>query len=182
MELTENFDMDFTGDKTGHVIKINIFFICMAALYETICPRTICAASSMEDTDGKVLQSPLKLYGKNIMCALECFVKPSWKYKSGSQGQSNIMMPEQVGRALLLEGFFSPIPALTANCVYKNQGYVSLASLIPCPSSNTFQTTNMQGDKGCETPYSNTVIFVYHLHTALQSRIKEAEVGLIPIP
>ena len=122
MELVENFDMDFTGDKTGHLIKMNIFFICMAALYGTICPKTICAASSMEDTDGKVLQSPLKLYGKNITCAQECFFKSSLKNKSGPQGQSDIMMPERVVRAPLLEGFCNLRPALSANCVYKNQG------------------------------------------------------------
>lgn len=65
MELTESFDMDFTGDETGHLMKMNIFHICMAASYGTICTKTMCAASSMEDTDGKVLQSPLKLYGKD---------------------------------------------------------------------------------------------------------------------
>lgn len=100
MEFVENFDMDFTGDKTVHLIKMNIFPICMAALYGTICPKIICAASSMEDTDGKVLQSPLKLYGKNIMCGQECFFKPSLKSKSGSQGQSDITMPEKVASGL----------------------------------------------------------------------------------
>lgn len=130
--------MDFTGDKTGHLIKMNIFPICMAALYGTICPKTVCAALSMENTDGKVLQSPLKLYGKNITCAQECFFKPSLKNTSGSQGQSDITMPERVVRAPLLEGFFNLRPALSANGVYKNQGYTSLTSLILCPSSNTF--------------------------------------------
>lgn len=68
MELIENFHMDFTRDKTGYLMKMNIFHICMAVSYGTICTKTICAASSMEYTDGKVLQSPLKLYGKDHQC------------------------------------------------------------------------------------------------------------------
>lgn len=31
--------------------------------------KIICAVSLMENTDGKVLQPPLKLHGKNIMCS-----------------------------------------------------------------------------------------------------------------
>lgn len=149
VELIENFDMDFTGDKTGHLIKNNIFPICMAALYGTICPKTICAASSMEDTDGKVLQSPLKLFGKNFTCAQQWFFTPSLKNKSGSQGQSDIMMPERVARAPLLEGFFNLRPALSANCVYKNQSYTSLTFYVL--HLTLFQRINTQGDNWCET-------------------------------
>lgn len=136
MKLIENFDIDFTGHKTGHLIKMNIFPICMAALYGTICPKTICDASSMQNTDGKLLQSPLKLYGKNIMCAQEWFFKPFLKSKFGYQGQSDIMMPEHVSRGSSLESFVASdqLYQLTvftrtkATCLWHHS----------CPLSNTF--------------------------------------------